>query len=476
MTLEELNQMLNVKPSKQKLEVTNPISAASPSVREGEASPSALKLDKWDLSRGADVRARINEARGSEIAVDELAMADFHTASFSGEPELVEKCAAERRHEFLKTLMETPEYKTLHESTQYNELASEMASAQFADQYVELERKDAQREENLQKKGNDPRAKEKAAKQKDAALLRAVCKGLKQAQQDVDDLADTCRAVGLGQGDPGNKLDSKRVADTFARVRNHHLLRRIIELAGRYRRVAQGKQRQKVSHGYEDMVGVCLDDSVDRLLSEELVNLLDPLLEADTLRRLAEKETLAADYKGVEKVGKGPIIVCVDESGSMSGEPICNAKAFALAMAWVARHQKRHCVLVGYSGGTEGTLCVLKNGKWNEVELMDWLEHNFSGGTTMDVPLHELTKWPAVQETPKGKTDLILLTDAIVHVPKQLEDSFLAWKKERQVRCITLLVGHHGGDAGDLQKVSDEVHNTAIISTEDEGVAKCLAI
>ena len=39
--------------------------------------------------------------------------------------------------------------------------------------------------------------------------------------------------------------------------------------------------------------------------------------------------------------GKGPVIVCTDESGSMHGEKNHTSKALALAMAWVARRQKR---------------------------------------------------------------------------------------------------------------------------------------
>lgn len=443
-------------------------------------SDTALILDKWDLARGEELSKKLREVRGEEAMADlpdeTASLADFHAAAFTGEPILAEKSAQERRWEFLKTVMETPEYKTLHESTQYNELASEMAATQFADEFVGLTKGDEKRKEKMEKTTSS-KAKEKLERQGEMAVVRAAGKALKSAQQDVDDLEDmeSSLGAGLGQGGQG-KLNTEAVAKRFQKVRNNHRLRNIINKAGRYRRFAQGRQRQKTSHGYEDMIGIKLDDSVDHLLDEELACLLDDDLELDTLRRIAERETLAHEYKGSEKVGLGPIIVCVDESGSMGGDPIEQAKAFALSMYWIAQHQKRFCCLIGYSGGTEGTVLVIPPGKKKEEELLEWLGHFFSGGTTMDVPLSELpNKYWTMIGAPKGKTDLILITDAIVHIPTPIRDAFLAWKKKEKVRTITLLIGGCG-EAGDLGAVSDEVFNVSKIGLESEGVQRCLSI
>ena len=98
-----------------------------------------------------------------------------------------------------------------------------------------------------------------------------------------------------------------------------------------------------------------------------------PELELDTLRRIAERQALCREHHAVEPVGKGPIIVSVDESGSMEGEKAHTAKALALALAWVARRQRRWCGLVAYSGDTGERLLALPPGRWDEARLMDWL-------------------------------------------------------------------------------------------------------
>ena len=65
----------------------------------------------------------------------------------------------------------------------------------------------------------------------------------------------------------------------------------------------------------------------------ELARLTVPELELDALRRIVERQAQCREYHAVEPVGKGPVIIALDESGSMSGEKIHTAKALALAIA-----------------------------------------------------------------------------------------------------------------------------------------------
>ena len=91
--------------------------------------------------------------------------------------------------------------------------------------------------------------------------------------------------MGIGAGSPGSN-DPKAVAALYRRVRNNATLKRICELAGRYRRVAQSKQRRKTTHGLDDVVGVVLDGELGRLLPQELAKLAMPEFEDDTLAAL----------------------------------------------------------------------------------------------------------------------------------------------------------------------------------------------
>ena len=114
-----------------------------------------------------------------------------------------------------------------------------------------------------------------------------------------------------------------------------------------------------------------------------------------------------------EPVGKGPILVAVDESGSMAGEKVHTAKALALALAWIARQQRRWCGLVAYSGDTGERLLALPPGRWDEAALMDWLEQFIGRGLRPRRARPRVARVSTADlKAPAGDTDVIFITDA----------------------------------------------------------------
>ena len=307
--------------------------------------------------------------------------------------------------------------------------------------------------------------------------MRAVGRALSKATEEVEEMREAVSALGMGPGAPGSN-DPKAIATLFRRVRSNPVLKRICELAGRYRRVAQSKQRTKATHGMDDLVGVEPGGDLGRLLPMELAKLGVPELELDTLRRLVERQTLCREYQSVEPAGGGPIIVCIDESGSMKGEPVATAKALALALAWVARHQKRWCAVVAYSGGQPERVLALPPDRWNEEALMDWLSEFINYGSDIDVPVREMPAIYAGLKAPAGKTDVLFITDALCNIPKGVQKRFMDWKAAAQARLITLLVGaHHDLDrCPSLAEISDEIHVIPEITATDGSVERVLSI
>ena len=304
------------------------------------------------------------------------------------------------------------------------------------------------------------------------ATLRAVGRALGEASKEVEECREAAAALGLGPGAPGSN-DPGAVAALYRRVRDSPTLRRICELAGRYRRVAQSKQRRKVSHGLDDVVGVVPDGDLGRLLPHELAKLALPEFEDDTLRRLVERQVQCREYRATEPVARGPILVSVDESGSMEGDKAHTAKALALALAWVARQQRRWCALVAYSGDSGERLLALPPGRWDEGAVMDWLEPFLGMGSSLDVPVREMPRIYQQLEAPAGKTDVIFVTDAICRIPPELQARFLEWKRSVRARLITLVIA---STPGDLEAVSDEVHLVGSLAVTESGVERVLSI
>src|SRR5262249_43553367 len=151
--------------------------------------------------------------------------------------------------------------------------------------------------------------------------------------------------------------------------------------------------RRKTTHGLDDVVGVEPGGDLGRLLASELARLAVPEFELDSWRRIAERQALCRDHRASEPGAEGPIILSVDESGSMEGDKIHTAKALALAMAWIARQQHRWIALVAYSGDSGERLLALPPGRWDETALMDWLCSFIGRGSSLDVPVREMPRY-----------------------------------------------------------------------------------
>jgi uncharacterized protein with von Willebrand factor type A (vWA) domain len=427
------------------------------------ASPTALELDEWGMRRGCEVLAESERIRNTGLGED--AIADMHGVAFEPDPRLKDDCVDPRRRDFLAQLLQTPDYHALHASTLLNPAASAIAAATFAEQFAALkkdEKADAGKGEEQSQDALD----------QEMATLRAVGRAVTEASKEVEECKEAAAALGLGPGSPGSN-DAVASAALFRRVRSNTVLRRIVELAGRYRRVAQSKQRQKATHGMDDMVGVVLDGDLGRLLPHELAKLADDDLADDTLRRLVERQVMCREYRSLEPVAKGPVILSVDESGSMEGEKVETAKALALAMAWVARMQRRWCALVAYSGDSGKRLLALPPGRWDEMKVMDWLEGFIGCGSSLDVPVREMPRIYQELRAPAGRTDVVFLTDAQCRIPPELQQQFKGWKQAVQARLITLVIE---STPGDLTAISDEIFTVPSLAVTEAAVERVLSI
>ena len=418
----------------------------------GDRMPTAVVCDEWAMRRGRELTdCPCWEATG----LDENAAADFHALAFDPRAEF-QPCEDRTRETFIAAMVETPEFHALHSETMLDDFAAQIAALHFGDQFAEFKKK------NDMPEGMDG----------EIAAIVAAGRAIAAAAGEVKELKEAEGALGMGAGTPGEKRDPKAVAEAFNRVRNNPTLRRICEAAGRFRRVAQSKQRLKAVHGFDDVVGVELGGDLARVLPHELAKLDVEELELDMLRRLAERQAFCREFASVEPVGKGPIIVTLDESGSMHSK-IENAKGLALSLAWIARQQKRWCALVAYSGNSGERVIALPPGQWDEAALCEWLVGFIGNGSDVDVPIVELPRIYADLKPPEGATDVIMITDAICSLPAAMVDQFNAWKQDVRARVISLILESRPGD---LANVSDECHLVRTLDAGEVAIGRVLAI
>lgn len=452
MNHDDLNKLLDLEGG------SLPSLGTGPTSKAPEASPTALKLDQWSLRKGGELLKESPRLRKLNLSSE--CVSDLHAAAFLPNPELEETCRDLLRREFVQELLNTPDYQSLHESTKLNSVAAEIAAVSFAEQFGAL----AARVET------SPQSPE--TKSFNIEIISSTAKASKAAVEGVKELESVVQAMGMGPGEPGSS-DVNAIAATFKAAKGNPALLRICSLAGKFRQLAQGLHKARFKTGFEEVTGLESGGDISRVIPTELMRLDIPELEMDFLRRFVESQCLCREFEAEERVGLGPIVIVIDESGSMTGPRNESAKAIALTLAWIARKQGRWCGLVAFSGDSGHRVLALPPGRWNQVQLYSWLESFLGMGSDQDVPIAEMPAIFTEIGAPGGKTDLIYITDAELCISQKKASVFKAWKASVQARLISLVLNTAPGD---LKSISDEVHTVSSLDPAEAGIKKVFSL
>ena len=231
-------------------------------------------LDEWDIARGEALRMESSKVKRCSPAT----LADFHAAYYHKAPELQE-CADGARKQFLQDVMETAAYRATKVNTTHNLYTTLLAVEALAKEWAEAQ---SENEEDLE--GDAAPASD------DGDSLASFLQGAKAAGAVQDQIREAQEVQGALAGVGGNgagvgsgtetTMSQTEVLEQFRKIQDNPHLRRIFELAGAYRRIAQSQQQKKTKHGCEEFVGVTFDNDPGKLLPAELARLNDPDLEA----------------------------------------------------------------------------------------------------------------------------------------------------------------------------------------------------
>ena len=136
----------------------------------------------------------------------------------------------------------------------------------------------------------------------------------------------------------------------------------------------------------------------------------------------------------------GPIIVCLDTSGSMYGARETVAKALALECMRGAARQGRKCYLYAFSGPGDVAELELGTDDASVRRLLKFLSMSFQGGTDVDAPLALSLQRLKQQEW--ALSDILMVTDGEIPQPNEdILDELGAAHEELGLEVHGLLVG-----------------------------------
>ena len=183
------------------------------------------------------------------------------------------------------------------------------------------------------------------------------------------------------------------------------------------------KERKKQSKlpkpSRSEVHGTHRSDDVARLLPSELVNLDDETLEMMFYARLLEKNLMCYELAGVTDENHeisenhqhitGPVVACLDTSGSMSGQPLLKAKALLFAIAKILKQEKRALYVILF--GSSGQIHEYAMYDTQELSgLLKFLQSGFGGGTDFETPLRRA--FEIIQDDDSyQKADILMISD-----------------------------------------------------------------
>ncbi|AKB85980.1 VWA domain-containing protein [Methanococcoides methylutens] len=221
-------------------------------------------------------------------------------------------------------------------------------------------------------------------------------------------------------------------------LKNDENVRELCELMGRLRKEQQSHRRDIVNstkqyrviepdiHSNEEIIGIKLGRDLENVIPQELSLLSDPDIALLFDLKYVENRLMCFSKQGykseiydkniqeeitvVDDEKMGPIIICVDTSGSMSGAPENIAKALTLSLSSKAVSQKRNCYLINFSTSID-TLNLTPPKGIND--LIDFLKMSFHGGTDVAPALYEGIRMMSNEDYKKA--DLLVISDFVIH-------------------------------------------------------------
>lgn len=430
-------------------------------------------IDAWDVREWSRVISKNTELQQSEQRINQhtddggAILHDVYFGLYKADPQEREDPDLPIQHRWIKDTMkalhDTSEWRELRERCRLNPIDAETATSELVRTLEPLIPKIAPPKNQpqdpnpasqfLNMLGGDGGGGQTDGSQMDKdKLRRTIRKAVRETIQEMDAMDDAMYGMGWGSGDGADGMTSGADKLKLAQqLRSNPKLKKIAELAGKFRRIAMQTQKSKPRRGVEEIHSVTLGDDISRLVPAELMNFLHPLRKLDMLRRMAEKQLVQYALRGRVREAKGPIVFCIDNSASMAGQREIWAKACMLALANIAREQKRPLVVIHFDTMVR-RIDNFPAGGYEFANLVESALFFSGGGTSFTEPLNQaITQVEALDD----KADIIFITDDDCGLGTSFINEFNEWKVEHDTQCIGIPVC--GAGERTLSKFCDQV-------------------
>lgn len=251
--------------------------------------------------------------------------------------------------------------------------------------------------------------------------------------------------------------------EVSAKLRTLRKVRDISEMAGRFKESASELQRKKVKEEGLEVCGVELGNEIHKVLPSEKLFLARESTKKSFYKKLTQKELLSYRYKNNRAKSKGPIICCIDTSGSMEGEREVWSKSVAISLLDIAIKQKREFVAVMFSNKVYKVLEFTKH-RIEPSKLYELATFFYGSGTNFIEPLEKSIE--LISGARYKYADIVFITDGKAYIDPEFVERFKLVKDKKEFRMITVNV------ANEIEEGLNELNDIQILlsSLTDEEI------
>jgi uncharacterized protein with von Willebrand factor type A (vWA) domain len=429
-------------------------------------------FDDMAFERVADYEAVDELCRGPQSESSTALTKDVFTAFYKMKPEVLDDTKSLTK-DIVGEFLEMPEYKNFHQNSVLDAVPSALGAIEMTPVLLKKleeiqkqieQKRDEQKKQNKQN-GKDPNdgvpqgepGLDELDQEGMSSLRQAMRKAVGEAQEKSDENQALMRSWGVEPGEL-KEMDAKERLELADQLREQGQLKNVSNLMGRFKNVVSASLATIPSHGHDEIIDIGLGGDISRMLPSEAIKLTqNPML---FYKDFAEKNLLVYNLRGVDNVGKGPLLVCFDISGSMMGSREAWAKAFVLALLHYAQQQNRTFAWVAFESRVNDSAIYPKGTKVSLEEKIRIAGTTTTGGTNFWAPLTKCMKLHATETTLKP-ADIIFITDGECNLSEDQLEEFSAWKKEKEVRVFGVGIAdtsnwEHAG-LETLEQFSDQI-------------------
>ena len=290
---------------------------------------------------------------------------------------------------------------------------------------------------------------------------------LTETGKQVQEVSELCEAWGLGTGE-NCQVAFQNKKDAIERIRRSSKLHKLTDLVGKFKESAIVEQKKKAKHGAVEIKGVTTGDKIQDTLPSDRMNLCNDITKGDFYRRMSEHGLLQYSKESNKQKNKGPIIVCVDTSGSMQGDEEIWSKALTVGILEVAQMQKRDFACIIYSSHADKPI-VIKKDEIAPQKIIDCAERFHNGGTSFEAPLNEALE--LIKDSTFKNADIVFITDGDCYVSDNFSRKFKQIKEDKDFKTLGVLVNMGCGHVSDssLKEFCDNITLVSDIADLNDG-------